>query len=257
MKPRTEELLYHLLWHVDLLMRPTFRNLTGSFEGWAYRKGFLRQLQQLESRRLLERQPGSSAAEAIYRLSDRGRLIALGGRDPIAQWNRDWDGRWRMVLFDLPEDQATARVKLRRYLRSHGFGYLQKSVWISPDPLSNISQELSTCVADVESVLTLEARPASGETDAGIVKGAWDFAAINRRYEACLQVFADRPQTPVKEGLAADALQRWAQHEKRVWLEAVSADPLLPDRLLPDGYLGKRAWHHRVGALADAARLIR
>jgi hypothetical protein len=30
MKPKTELLLYHLLWHADLLMRPSFRNLNDS-----------------------------------------------------------------------------------------------------------------------------------------------------------------------------------------------------------------------------------
>jgi hypothetical protein len=31
-KPRTEELLYFMLWSADRLMRPTFRNLTDSYE---------------------------------------------------------------------------------------------------------------------------------------------------------------------------------------------------------------------------------
>ena len=81
MKPRTEELLYLLLWGADHLARPTFRNLTDSFESWAYKNGFLRQIQELEARKILERKPGG-ASEAIYRLSESGRLIALGGRDP-------------------------------------------------------------------------------------------------------------------------------------------------------------------------------
>lgn len=254
MKPRTEELLYLLLWHVELLMRPTFRNLTDSFESWAYRNGFLRQLRELEARQLLERQPG--VADAIYRLSDRGRLVALGGRDPVVQWGRRWDGRWRMVLFDLPEGKATARVKLRRFLRGNGFGYLQNSVWISPDPLSQIAQGLSAQAGDVESLLTLEARPAAGETDADIVNGAWNFATINGRYEACLKVLAELPRNRVKEGLPSAKLHRWAQNEKRLWLDAVSGDPLLPDNLLPNGYLGKRVWEERIRVLADASRLI-
>jgi phenylacetic acid degradation operon negative regulatory protein len=255
MKPRTEELLYLLLWHVDQLTRPTFRNLTDSFEGWAYRNGFLRHLHDLEARQLLERQAGG-AAEAIYRLSERGRLLALGGRDPAVQWARRWDGRWRMVLFDLPEAKAAARVKLRRFLRDSGFGYLQNSAWISPDPLSRITKKLSAHAADVESIITLEARPAAGETDVQIVKGAWDFTTINRRYEACLKVLKESPQTRIKDGLPAAQLRRWAQIEKRTWLEAVSSDPLLPDRLLPEGYLGKRAWQKRIRVLAAASRLM-
>jgi phenylacetic acid degradation operon negative regulatory protein len=255
-KPRTEELLYLLLWGADQLARPSFRNLTDSFENWAYRNGFVRQLQDLEARQILERQP-SGAVEAIYRLSESGRLIALGGRDPVAQWKRHWDGLWRMVVFDLPETKSAARKKLRRFLKDSGFGYLQNSVWISPDPLSEITQELSERAKDVESLVTLEARPAASETDAEIVAGAWDFTRINQRYERCLRVFGQLPQVRAKEDGPARDLRRWAQQEKAAWHEAISADPLLPDQLLPASYLGKKVWQERMRTLTAAARLIR
>ena len=79
MKPRTEELLYLLLWGAEQLARPSFRNLTDSFEGWAYRNGCLRHLQDLEARQLLERQPGD-AAQAICRLSESGCDVGASGR---------------------------------------------------------------------------------------------------------------------------------------------------------------------------------
>ncbi len=54
MSPKTELLFYHLLWSADALARPTFRNLSESFEGWAYRNGFLQQIARLEKKKLLE-----------------------------------------------------------------------------------------------------------------------------------------------------------------------------------------------------------
>ncbi len=255
MKPRTEELLYLLLWGADHLTRPTFRNLTDSFESWVYRNGFLRQIQELEARKILERKPGG-ASEAIYRLSESGRLIALGGRDPVAQWNRPWDGRWRMVLFDLPEAEASARVRLRRFLQGSGFGFLQNSVWISPDPLSPITHQLSMHAKDVESLITLEARPAAGESDADIVAGAWNFEKINRLYERSSQILNQLPTTKTKTGPSAEPLRRWANQEKLAWQEAIFADPLLPNSLLPTGYLGKKTWAERSRVLTRAYRLI-
>ena len=104
MQARTKELLYLLQWTCETLSRPTWRNLTESFEGWAYRRGLLRQLQRLERQAFLERSP-SASGDRLYRLTDAGRLEALHGRDPEASWQRRWDGRWRMVLFDVPESQ--------------------------------------------------------------------------------------------------------------------------------------------------------
>ena len=45
-----------------------------------------------------------------------------------------WDGKWRMVMFDIPEDKKVAREALRRKLKDLGFAQFQKSVWLYPYP---------------------------------------------------------------------------------------------------------------------------
>ncbi len=45
-----------------------------------------------------------------------------------------WDGRWRMVFFDIPTGHETERRDFRRKLRSLGFFPMQKSVYIYPYP---------------------------------------------------------------------------------------------------------------------------
>jgi phenylacetic acid degradation operon negative regulatory protein len=250
MKAKTEELLYVLLWTCDMMVRPTFRNLTDSFESWSYRRGLHLQLARLERRKLIESQR-ESRSDRAYRLTDAGRLHALGGRDPEACWSRPWDGRWRLVLFDYPRAKDTVRDNLRRYLRQRGFGHLQNSVWITPDPLTSERAVFSGGKADVESLILLEARPAAGETDDEIVVGAWDFSAINRCYEAHLAVLeafpSDKPTAP------ASTLQRWYRQEQAAWIQAVSKDPLLPEQLLPRGYLGRKAWRTRLQVLGKFA----
>jgi len=90
-----------------------------TFEGWAYRKGFLQQIQRLERRKYLE-QHKRGVDDRLIRLTEAGHLFALGGRDPVAQWDYPWDGAWRMVLYDLPGQQER-----RRSLLENGFGLLQ------------------------------------------------------------------------------------------------------------------------------------
>jgi DNA-binding transcriptional regulator PaaX len=256
MQPKTEEFLNFLLWSVETLMRPTFRNLTDSYESWAYRNGLMRQVATLEKRQILERD-NSSLNDRLYRLTAAGRLHALGGRDPVERWGRDWDGKWRMVLFDVPIRQNAQRERLRRYLHAKGFGHLQNSVWITPDPLKQERQILGGARINVESLLLLEARPCAGESDAEIVVGAWDFERINRRYARFLKVLEERPSDALRSERAAKALLHWATRERGTWLDAVTNDPLLPARLLPAGYLGERAWRRRVEVLRDASRQLR
>jgi DNA-binding transcriptional regulator PaaX len=256
MQPRTEEFINLLLWSAEKLSRPTFRNLTDSYESWAYGKGLLRQIAALESQNMLERDT-TVLDDRIYRLTWQGRLHALGGRDPQARWSREWDGRWRLVLFDVPTTQNTHRVRLRRYLRGRGFGYLQKSVWITPDPLEEERHILVGGKINVETLILLEARPCAGESDAEIVAGAWDFERINRRYARHLKILDERPGGPLGNEAAARALRGWAAAEREAWLDAVTNDPLLPARILPSDYLGQLAWRRRVEALRVAGRQLR
>src|SRR5207248_7005732 len=110
--------------------------------------------------------------DRAYRLSEAGLLHVLGGRNPEACWRRSWDGRWRMVLFDFPNEKHAARNRLRAYLRTRGFGYLQKSVWITPDSVSAERELMAGGITNVESLILLEAHPCAGESDEEIVAGA-------------------------------------------------------------------------------------
>jgi phenylacetic acid degradation operon negative regulatory protein len=251
MKAKTEELLNLLLWSADKLMRPTFRNLTDSYESWAYRNGLPRQISTLEKGQLIETR-GDGSDACVYRLTAQGRLCALGGRDPQARWSRAWDGRWRLVLFDVPVARDSHRRRLRRYLHDRGLGCLQGSVWVTPDPLEEEKKILLGAKVDVESLLLLDARPCAGESDAEIVAGAWDFERINQRYLRLMKILGEHPKGLLRNTASAKAMLRWASAEREAWLDAVSNDPLLPKRILPPGYLGQAAWQQRVEVLQQA-----
>ncbi len=43
-----------------------------------------------------------------------------------------WDGIWRLVIFDIPEDERPGRVALAQKVKELGFYPMQKSVFIHP-----------------------------------------------------------------------------------------------------------------------------
>ena len=45
-----------------------------------------------------------------------------------------WDGKWRVVIFDIREKRRMARAQLRILLSNAGFVRLQDSVWVHPYP---------------------------------------------------------------------------------------------------------------------------
>ncbi len=49
-----------------------------------------------------------------------------------------WDGKWRIVLLDLPESRKDERESFRYLLKKAGFLCLKNSVWISPFPYEHL-----------------------------------------------------------------------------------------------------------------------
>ena len=261
-KASTEEFLYFLMWGADMLMRPTFSNLNGSFEQWAFRSGLGRRLQILEREKLLEQQgqgkgKGSSPDERVCRLTESGRVAALGGIDPAEAWRRPWDGRWRLVIFDVPEEMNKQRVKLRRVLKQLKFGYLQNSVWLSPDPLQAHAEMFAGARVDVESLTLFEGRPAGGESDEELVRGAWSFGLVQQRYEVWAKVAAQAPRLRAAGEAEWRAVRQWAHRERTAWSAAAECDPFLPEQLLPAGYSGRKYWAQRVDLLRTLAADLR
>ncbi len=47
-----------------------------------------------------------------------------------------WDGKWRLIIFDIPEKAHLQRDRLRWLLKKNGFIKLQASVFINPYPFN-------------------------------------------------------------------------------------------------------------------------
>lgn len=72
----------------------------------------------------------------IYRLSQKGKnKIRKFIFDELSvDILKEWDKKWRLVIFDIPESRRKERVALRKKLKDMGFYQCQKSAWIHPFP---------------------------------------------------------------------------------------------------------------------------
>lgn len=55
-----------------------------------------------------------------------------------------WDGKWRLVLFDIPVDKRKRRDAFRRRIKELGLVLYQHSVWAYPYPLEEIVSQVSS-----------------------------------------------------------------------------------------------------------------
>ena len=68
------------------------------------------------------------------RLTEKGKhLAALMNMGKVAvEKPARWDGKWRLLIFDVSEKRRSIRSKIRRTLLTLGFMRLQDSVWVLP-----------------------------------------------------------------------------------------------------------------------------
>ncbi len=57
---------------------------------------------------------------------------------------RKWDGQWRIVIFDIPEQKKELRDRVRYLVKRLGFYKLQQSVWVHPYECEEIITLLKT-----------------------------------------------------------------------------------------------------------------
>ncbi len=74
--------------------------------------------------------------QTVVRITNEGRVRALRYKLSEVQVKKPkvWDGKWRIVIFDIPEKHRRMREIFRDHLKMMGFYMLQKSVWVHPYP---------------------------------------------------------------------------------------------------------------------------
>ncbi|MEX1052278.1 MAG: PaaX family transcriptional regulator C-terminal domain-containing protein [Patescibacteria group bacterium] len=68
----------------------------------------------------------------IYQITTKGFTHLQKKRLLLNNQKRKWDKKWRIIIFDIEEENRNTRDLLRIKIKELGFGLLQKSVWVSP-----------------------------------------------------------------------------------------------------------------------------
>lgn len=85
---------------------------------------------------ILEKEQGKN----YVRLTDKGeiKLQEYERGELKIERPKNWDGKWRLIIFDIREQRRRIRDLLRRQLQELGLVRLQNSVWVHPYDFSEI-----------------------------------------------------------------------------------------------------------------------
>lgn len=141
--PVQQKALILLLGGITLSLSGTptqyFRTLKSMRREWQKinQQSFTRSIRSLCQQKLLEEIKHKDGSITLKLTSD-GRMRAgyfhLFRNTIKIKRQRVWDGLWRIIMFDVPEEKRIFRDILRDHLKTIGFKKLQHSVFIFPYP---------------------------------------------------------------------------------------------------------------------------
>ena len=219
------------LWTPPGYARKKFRQLVARM----VREGYVQQV-------LVEGRPH-------FRLTGLGRKQLIKNKPVLSQTGgQEWDGFWRIVIFDIAEAQRKLRDLLRRQLIKMGFGALQNSTYISCYDYSKEFLEWLDVKGLPGKVLLLESKQKYLGEPKLLAEKVWGLAAIQVKYKQVIDRVVTR--FGIKE---ASKREEFLKKIYRDYLEALIIDPLLPKSLLAEDWGREKAGKYllRAGVMKE------
>lgn len=148
---RKGSLTYHLLFAAEkgLEIGITVFDLFSDPRLFVYRGGqtdirknnLYKSIRELKNKGFIE--SNKNGRKIILKLTEKGRQELILRK--LLQ-DKKWDGKWRIVIFDIPEKHRRVRDIFRRQLKMWQFNQLQKSVWVGK---KDLVKELTKFVKDL------------------------------------------------------------------------------------------------------------
>ena len=157
----------------------------------------------------------------------------------------DWDGKWRILMYTIPEEKRQLRDDFRKELLWSGFGNFAHGCWISPNDLEKEIYLLIDKYDISEYVDFFVSRYKGPKEDGHLVEKSWPLEEISNKYNEFIDRYSKQfivHQSIIARGEMSDAdcfVERTnLVHEYRKFL---FIDPGLPKELLPAKWNGYHA----------------
>lgn len=150
---------------------------------------------------------------------------------PQYQKRRPWDGAIYLVTYDIPITQNPERALFREFLRKIGCGLLQESIWVTPyNPTELVKEFVNDKNLAGTVLVSVLGKDGSigGMTLEELIENVYSIAEVNEGYKSFLWECERREKQKGELVLT--------------YLTVLSDDPQLPFELLPNWWLGDKAY---------------
>ncbi|PLR81535.1 MULTISPECIES: phenylacetic acid degradation operon negative regulatory protein PaaX [Bacillus] len=184
--------------------------------------------------------------KSYYSLTPRGeKRIEEAAKRIFKLKPEKWDGKWRILMYTIPEEIRAVRDELRKELVWSGFGTISNSCWISANNLEKQVYDLIEKYGIEPYVDFFVAEYDGPHENVKLVEKSWDLQEINDRYQEFISEYSQKyiiDKNKISKGQMSDA-ECFVERTKLVheYRKFLFFDPGLPEELLPERWLGSHA----------------
>lgn len=236
-------------------IKDPFRLMSSSYKsmyGWVPRRYRKHNFYQLISRSLKTRfiEKIEKDGEIYIRITTEGKKTIQRDFPMLLLQNRKWDGRWRIVMFDVEEINKKVRDRLRTKLKELGFGMLQKSVFISPHDIVKDFSEFAESSGINDYLYLLETHRLIIGDERAFANKIWKLEELNKKYKDIIDeidkiknthIIFNSDRVKKSDSKRKEEMRSVMASVRAKWLKIVISDPFLPKMFLPKPWYGEKA----------------
>ncbi len=173
--------------------------------------------------------------DSLYKLTEKG-FLELSLEFPFFRFLREkWDGKWRIISYEIPEKKREIRDRLRREMQGWGLGPWHRSFWITPHPILPTLKSLTAQKEEEKYIQAFEADHTFGDREF-LIEKVWSKSTLDKSYR---ELFKKWHEVLSSDDEKADKLRKVIGE----YINLLRQDPGLPTELVGEGWIGFEGWN--------------
>ena len=181
------------------------------------------------------RHGGTPRNDNSYRLTEKG-FVELCLEFPFFRFLKEkWDGKWRVISYEIPEKKREIRDRLRREMQGWGLGPWHRSFWLTPHPIINTLKALTAQKEEERYIQAFEADHTFGDRDI-LIEKVWGKTALDKSYR---ELFKKWHEVLSSNDEKIDKFKKVISE----YIVLLRQDPGLPKELIGNSWIGFEGWN--------------
>ena len=146
-----------------------------------------------------------------------------------------WDGRWRVISYEIPEKKREIRDRLRREMQGWGLGPWHRSFWLTPHPIISTLKALTSQKEEEKFIQAFESDHVYGDRNI-LIEKVWGKTALDKSYRELFKKWHE---------ILSSGDEKVDKFKKVIgeYVNLLRQDPGLPKELIGDSWIGFEGWN--------------